>query len=80
MVGNALEQGPLVTLTGVGGVGKTTLALEVAERSQEQFAHGVRLCELAPLNGGSAVGHAVAVSLGLQENPTLGIEPRSSTT
>ena len=74
VVGNALEQGPLVTLTGVGGVGKTTLALEVAERSQDRFADGVRLCELAPLSDGSAVGHVLAIALGLQENPALGVE------
>ena len=42
VVGNALEQGPVVTLTGAGGAGKTTLALEAAERYQQQFSHGVR--------------------------------------
>jgi predicted ATPase/DNA-binding SARP family transcriptional activator len=73
-VENALNRGPLVTLTGVGGVGKTTLALEVADQNQHKFADGVRWCELAPLNDGSAVGHTVAVALGLQENPSLGPE------
>ncbi len=36
-VASALGEGPLVTLTGVGGVGKTRLALEVAGRLEEQF-------------------------------------------
>lgn len=72
-VNKALEEGPLVTLTGVGGVGKTTLALEVA-RSQNRFADGVWFCELAPLDDGSAVSHAVASTLLLHEKQGLGIE------
>ena len=73
-VNKALAQGPLVTLTGVGGVGKTTLALEVAERSRDRFADGVWLCELAPLSDGAAVGHAVASALLVHEKQGLGIE------
>lgn len=73
-VNKALDQGPLVTLTGVGGVGKTTLALEVAERNKDRFTDGVWFCELAPLDDGAAVGHAVASTLLLHENPKLGIE------
>ena len=37
----------LVTLAGVGGVGKTRLALEVAARSAPDFPDGVWLIELA---------------------------------
>ena len=71
---DALREGPLVTLTGVGGVGKTRLALEVAGRDQERFGDGVWLCELAPLDDGAAVGHAVAATLRLQQRQGLGIE------
>ena len=39
---------PLVTLTGVGGVGKTRLALEVAAEVVADFPDGAWLCELAP--------------------------------
>lgn len=73
-VNEALRQGPLVTLTGVGGVGKTTLALEVAARNRGRFADGVWLCELAPLDDGAAIGQAVAAALGLQKKKGTGIE------
>jgi predicted ATPase/DNA-binding SARP family transcriptional activator len=71
---DALARSPLVTLTGVGGVGKTRLGLEVASRLQAQFDDGAVFCELAPLEDGSAVGHAVAAALRLQQQQGLGIE------
>lgn len=69
----ALRDSPLVTLTGVGGVGKTRLALEAAGSDQQRFPDGVWLCELAPLEDGSAVGHAVAAALKLQQRRGLDI-------
>ncbi len=73
-VAGAVGEGPLVTLTGVGGVGKTRLALEVASRLEELFDDGAWFCELAPLDDGSAVGHAVAAALRLQQQQGLGID------
>ncbi|KAA1249676.1 AfsR/SARP family transcriptional regulator [Mycobacterium simiae] len=70
----ALDEGPLVTLTGVGGVGKTRLALEVARRAQSRFSEGVWVCELAPLEHHAAVAHTVATALRLQQQQGLGIE------
>ena len=63
-----------MTLTGVGGVGKTRLALETAGREQERFGDGVWFCELAPLDDGAAVCHAVAATLRLQQHQGLDIE------
>ncbi len=74
LVAAALRDGPLVTLTGVGGVGKTRLAFEAAEREQARFGDGVAICELAPIDDGSAVAHAVAAALRLQQRQGLGIE------
>lgn len=73
-VAAAVVEGTLVTLTGVGGVGKTRLALEAAERCQGDFGEGAVLCELAPLADGSTTGSAVAAALGVQEKPGLGVE------
>ncbi|WP_307835272.1 ATP-binding protein [Streptomyces adelaidensis] len=61
----------LLTLTGVGGVGKTRLALEVAA-SVADFVDGVWLVELAPVRDPSLAANAVATALGL---PDLGTRP-----
>ncbi len=60
----------IVTLTGVGGVGKTRLALEVAVEVRDAFPSGAWLCELAPVVDADAVWDAVASSLGVQPMPT----------
>jgi predicted ATPase/DNA-binding SARP family transcriptional activator len=70
----ALGAGPLVTLTGVGGAGKSRLAVEVAARDRLRFADGAWLCELAALPDGSPVGDAVAAALQIQQRPGLSIE------
>ncbi len=57
--------GQFVTLTGIGGCGKTRLALEAAARLVEWFAQGVFLVDLAVLSDAELVGQAVASALGL---------------
>ena len=56
----------LVTLTGMGGIGKTRLALEVARHLLPQFADGVWVAELAPLCDPQLVPVTVATALGLE--------------
>jgi non-specific serine/threonine protein kinase len=59
----------LLTLTGAGGIGKTSLALEVAVAARARFADGVALVELAALTDGELVPHAVAAAFGVREQP-----------
>jgi predicted ATPase len=59
----------LVTLTGVGGVGKTRLALEVAARLSGEFPDGVWFFELAAVADPAAVPDAVAAVLGITQQP-----------
>ena len=56
----ALGQARMVTLTGVGGVGKTRLALQVAGQVLPRFGDGAWLCELAPIRDPAGVDDAVA--------------------
>jgi predicted ATPase len=58
-----LEEARLLTLTGVGGCGKTRVALEVADAVIDQYADGVWLVELNPLADAALVPHSVAAVL-----------------
>jgi predicted ATPase/DNA-binding winged helix-turn-helix (wHTH) protein len=61
-----LSRERLVTIVGPGGVGKTTVALAVAERMIPAYEHGVWLVDLAPLGDPRLVPSAVAAALGLE--------------
>jgi predicted ATPase len=65
----AVRSHRLVTLTGVGGVGKTRLALEVATQMADEFADGVWVFELASVADPAAVPDAVAAVLGIIQQP-----------
>jgi predicted ATPase len=65
----AVKAQRLVTLTGVGGVGKTRLALEVAARLVDEFPDGVWFFELAAVSDPAAVSDAVAAVLGITQQP-----------
>ena len=58
-----------MTLTGVGGVGKTRLALEVAAQLADEFPDGVWVFELAAVTDPAAVPDAVAAVLGITQQP-----------
>jgi predicted ATPase len=68
-VADRLETARLVTLTGVGGVGKSRLAVEVAFGLSGRYRHGIWLVELASLTQPSLVPRAVATVLEVPEHP-----------
>jgi len=63
----------LVTLTGVGGVGKTRLAHELAAVSSHDFADGVWVIELAAVSDAATVPAAVAAVLGITQQPGMSL-------
>jgi predicted ATPase len=66
-----LDEGvPLLTLTGPGGVGKTRVALTVAQDVADQFAGGVVWVDLASLRDADLVPVAVAGALGIVPGPS----------
>jgi predicted ATPase/DNA-binding XRE family transcriptional regulator len=62
-----LRASPLVTLTGPGGIGKTRLALKIAEELESSFRDGVRFVDLAPLRDPELVACAVGGRFGIKE-------------
>lgn len=63
----------LVTLTGIGGTGKTRLALQVAAEQADEYEHGVHFVDLSPIIAPEGVAPAITNVLGIatrgQENP-----------
>lgn len=65
--GRILDGTRLLTLTGVGGVGKTRLATEIAWKLMPEFAGGAWFIDLAPVAAGALLERQVATALGLPE-------------
>ncbi|MFC7449714.1 protein kinase domain-containing protein [Rhodococcus daqingensis] len=61
-----LSSSRLVTLTGIGGVGKTRLALRIATSTQRSFGDGAWLVELSDLQDEALVVDVAAAALGLR--------------
>src|SRR5436853_204100 len=62
-----LEQTRLLTLTGIGGCGKTRLAVELAKRVLQSFPDGAWYVDLASLLDAERVALTVATLLGIRE-------------
>jgi len=72
-VAELVRQHRLVTLTGVGGVGKTRLAVQVAAELAPEFDDGVWLVELGPVGDPRSVPDAVATALGVTVQPRMSV-------
>ncbi|SHG59980.1 Predicted ATPase [Bradyrhizobium erythrophlei] len=71
-ISNQLARRRFVTIIGPGGIGKTTVALAVAGKLVDSYAHKVCFVELAPLTEARSIHGALASVLGLA---TLGDQP-----
>jgi predicted ATPase/class 3 adenylate cyclase len=70
----ALGRAHLVTVTGVGGVGKTRLAVQVAAELLPTFADGAWLCELAVAGDADTLAQVVASTLGVVQRAGRSLE------
>jgi predicted ATPase/class 3 adenylate cyclase len=71
-LGAAIKESRLVTVVGVGGVGKTRLAIHAAAELAPGYADGVWLCELAGADDPETMHQLVASSVGVASRPGLG--------
>jgi non-specific serine/threonine protein kinase len=69
-VKRALSKSRLVTLTGVGGVGKTRLAERLAKDRRRAYPHGVWLVELGELRDPALLIQTVLTELGVRGRPS----------
>ena len=59
----------LLTLSGIGGLGKTRLALQIAGNVLDRYRDGVWFVDLAPIRDGALVTSEAAKVLGVREEP-----------
>jgi len=70
------EGARLVTLTGIGGVGKTRLAIAAADLAADAFPDGVLFVDLAPLRDPGLVLPAIAAQLAIDERDQMTLPQR----
>lgn len=70
-IAQLLLRSRVVTLTGIGGVGKTRLSLQVAAEVLAEFAGGAWFAELAPLSEPGLIPDAVAAAVGVPPDSTV---------
>ncbi len=63
---DAFEASRLLTIVGPGGVGKTRLALAIADRLTAAFEHGIWFVDLATVNDATLVPTSIATAVGLR--------------
>jgi predicted ATPase/class 3 adenylate cyclase len=73
-VAKAIDDARVVTLTGVGGVGKTRLALQVAAEMLARFREGAWLVELAPVRDPDGVVDAFTAVFGVSARAGQSVE------
>lgn len=64
-VSDELRPGALVTLVGLGGLGKTRLSIEIARNVSADFVDGVWWIDLAPLTDAGAIASTISAMLGV---------------
>jgi predicted ATPase/class 3 adenylate cyclase len=69
-IADALLASRLVTITGVGGVGKSRLAIQVALDVCARFPDGAWVCDLAAAHDTESVAQIVAATVGVVARPT----------
>ena len=67
-----VRTGRVVTLTGPGGVGKTSLVVRLAHDLASRYPDGARVCELAALTDPESVAEAVGAALGVHRRRDTG--------
>lgn len=72
-IADVVRSSRLTTLTGIGGVGKTRLALQVAANMLHEFHDGVWMIELATIDEGRVLGGTALGALGIE--PEFGRDP-----
>jgi predicted ATPase/class 3 adenylate cyclase len=70
-IADALLASRLVTVTGVGGVGKSRIAIQVALDIARRFPDGAWLCELATATDDEGLAEIVAATLGVLARPAF---------
>lgn len=57
----------LVTITGPGGIGKSRLSIDAADRARDSFPGGIAFVDLAPVTNPDRVPAAIADALGIRD-------------